>query len=129
MRLVSDSVFGEVDLTASAKELACLASAVAEGDGFISSTSPLDSGALAGIDIRKAYGPGVRIDLDAPRQILVISGDPTARAILADNLQAIATAEDGGHLHIDYFPEHPYLVEGSVSMVVNSPHGGIPPRA
>ncbi|MFE5797105.1 hypothetical protein ACFQ8C_31635 [Streptomyces sp. NPDC056503] len=126
MRLVPDPVFGEVDLTASAEELASLASAVAGGDGFIGSTSPLDGDTLAGIEVRMTSGPGVRIALDASRQVLVISGDHKAREILADNLHAMATAEDGGHLHIDCFPEHPYLVEGSLPMVVNSPHGGMP---
>jgi hypothetical protein len=121
-------VFGEVDLTASAEELTGLAYAVAEGEGFIGSTSPLDGDTLAGIEARRASGTGVRIELDASRKVLVISGDPGARAILADNLKAMATAEDGGHLHIDYFPEHPYLVEGSVPIVVNSPHGGMPTR-
>ncbi|MFF1918200.1 hypothetical protein ACFVYE_43125 [Streptomyces sp. NPDC058239] len=126
MRLVSDPVFGEVDLTASAEELADLAYAVAEGDGFIGSASSLDGDTLVGIEARKASGAGVRIELDALRQVLVISGDPGARAILADNLKSMATAEGGSHLHIDYFPEHPYLVEGSVPIVVNSPHGGMP---
>ncbi|MGW4558619.1 Imm32 family immunity protein [Streptomyces sp. NPDC004365] len=70
----------------------------------------------------------MRIEFDTSRQVLVISGDFGARAILAENLQAMTTAEDGGHLHIDYFPEHPYLVEGSVPIVVNSPHGGMPTR-
>ncbi|WP_067810223.1 Imm32 family immunity protein [Nocardia beijingensis] len=128
MRLVFDPVFGEVDLTASVEELASLARAVAEGYGFIGSTSPLGGGTLAGVGVRKASGPGIRIELDASRQVLVISGAPGARAILAANLQSMATAEDGGHLHIDYFPGHPYLVEGSVPIVVNSPHGGMPTR-
>ncbi|WP_329382405.1 Imm32 family immunity protein [Streptomyces sp. NBC_01716] len=128
MRLVADPLSGEVDITASAKELSSLAGAVAEGTGFIGSTSPPDSDALAGIDVRRASGPGVQIELDASRQVLVISGDLEARAILAANLQGMATAEEGGHLHIDYFPEHPYLVEGSVPIVVNSPHGGMPTR-
>ncbi|MFJ9756480.1 hypothetical protein [Streptomyces sp. NPDC101149] len=83
---------------------------------------------MTGIEARKTSGPGVRIDLDASRRVLVITGDPAARAVLADNLQAMATAEDGGHLHIDYFPEHPYLAEGSVPIVVNSPHGRMPTR-
>ncbi|MGW3659155.1 Imm32 family immunity protein [Streptomyces sp. NPDC005151] len=128
MRLVSGPLFGEVDLTASVEELAGLANAVAEGDGFIGSTSPLDGDTLAGAEVKKASGPRVRIELDASRQVLVISGDPGARAILAANLQSMATAEDGGHLPIDYFPEHPYLVEGSLPIVVNSPHGGMPTR-
>ena len=128
MRLVSDPVFGEVDLTATAEELAALSLAVGEGDGFIGATSPLDGDTLAGIEVKKASGPGVLIELDATRQVLVISGDPGARAILAANLQTMATAEEGGHLHIDYFPDHAYLVEGSVPVVVNSPHGGMPVR-
>ncbi|MBA2308510.1 MAG: hypothetical protein H0W01_04230 [Pseudonocardiales bacterium] len=128
MRLVSDPVFGEVELTASADELAGLASAVAEGDRFIGATLPLDGDALAGIEVTKASGPGVQIELDTSQRVLVISGDPIARAILADNLQAKATADDGGHLHIDYFPEHPYLREGSLSLVVDSPLGGMPSR-
>ncbi|MEE1671279.1 hypothetical protein RCR19_38180 [Streptomyces sp. WAC07094] len=128
VRLVPDPVLGEVDLTASAEELAGLANAVTEGEGFIGSASPLAGEALAGIEVRNTSGPGVRIEFDTSRQVLVISGDFGARAILAENLQAMTTAEDGGHLHIDYFPEHPYLVEGSVPIVVNSPHGGMPTR-
>ncbi|WP_371781228.1 Imm32 family immunity protein [Streptosporangium subroseum] len=125
---MSDPMSGEVSLSASAAELTYLARAVAEGDGFIgsASASPLDGNPLAGIEVRKAPGSGVRIDLDIQRQILVISGDPVARGVLADNLRAMATAEDGGHLHIDYFPDHPYLSAGSLPLVVSSPHGGMP---
>ncbi|MGW1998451.1 Imm32 family immunity protein [Embleya sp. NPDC001921] len=32
-------------------------------------------------------------------------------------------AEDGGHRHIDHFPGHPYLVEGSHSLVIGIPRG------
>jgi hypothetical protein len=130
VRLESDPVYGEVDLTATATELAYLARAIAEGEGFISSAaasgSSLDGNTLAGVEVSKAPSSGVRIVLDAQRQTLVISGDPDARAVLAENLRAMATAEDGGHLHIEYFPEHPYLVAGSLPLVVNSPHGGKP---
>lgn len=114
MRLVCDPVYSEVDLTASAEELNRLASAVAEGEGLFSSTSSPGSNALAGVEVKKTSGPGVCVHLDSPRQILVISGDSVARAVLADNLHAMAMAiaEDGGHLHVDYFPEHPFLVEG-----------------
>lgn len=128
MKLVRDLAYGEVDLTASAEELDRLASAVSDGEGLFISTSAPGSDSLAGIAIREGSGPGVRIYLDAPEHVLVISGDEAARAALADNLRAMAAAEDGGHLHIDYFPNHPYLVEGSMSLVVNSPHGGMPTR-
>lgn len=128
MKLVRDPVFGEVDLTASAEELDRLASAVSDGAGLFSSTSVPGSNSLAGIAIKEGPGPGVRIYLDAPQHVLVISGDEAARAVLAANLRAMAAAEDGGHLHIDYFPDHPYLAEGSISLVVSSPHGGMPTR-
>ena len=128
MKLVRDPVYGEVDLTASAQELDRLASAVSDGDGLFSCSSAPGGDYLAGVMVTKSSGPGVRIHLDAPHQVLVISGDEVGRAVLAGNLHAMAAADDGGHLHIDYFPDHPYLVEGSVPLVVNSPHGGMPTR-
>ncbi|WP_406293571.1 hypothetical protein OG948_02930 [Embleya sp. NBC_00888] len=126
MRLIVDPLCGEVDLTASAKELADLADTVAEGGGYVGSTAGPGSDTLAGIEVGNASGAGVRLELDASRRVLLINGDSGARAVLAANLRDMATAEDGGHLHIDYFPEHPYLVEGSLPIVVNSPRGGMP---
>jgi hypothetical protein len=134
MILVSDPIFGEVELTGSATELARLAGAVAEGEGFISSASAtaLDSETLAGVEVREAPGPGVLIHLDSQRRILVISGDPVAMALFADNLDAMTTVmaavDGGGHRHIDHFPGHPYLVEGSMPLVVGIPGGGPPTR-
>ncbi|MFE6824605.1 hypothetical protein [Streptomyces sp. NPDC057690] len=126
VRLVSDPAFGEVDLSASAEELARLASAVARGEGLLGSACRPETNALVGVKVDKTSGPGVLIHRDAERQLLVISGDSAGRAVLAENLRAMATDEEGGHLHIDYFPGHFYLAEGSLSLVVNSPHGGMP---
>ncbi|WP_405956297.1 hypothetical protein [Streptomyces phaeochromogenes] len=128
MRLVSDLEYGEVDLSASAEELTDLASAVAQGEGLLSSTLSPDGNTLAGVEVRGTSGPGVLIRRDPERQILVISGDSASRTVLAENLRAMATAEDGGHLHVDYFPGHCYLAEGSLPLVVNSPHGGMSTR-
>lgn len=128
MRFVRDPVFGEVDLTASAEELSRLAGAVADGEGVFGSSALSSGEVLAGVEVRKSSGPGVLIDLDPERQVLVISGDPAGREALADDLRGMASTEDGGHLHIDYFPGHFYLAEGSVSLVVSSPHGGMPTR-
>ncbi|KOV17659.1 hypothetical protein ADK60_27225 [Streptomyces sp. XY431] len=105
-----------------------LAAAVAEGEGLLSSTPSAGSDALAGIEVKKTAGPGVLVHLDSERQVLVISGDSAGRTVLAENLRGMASAEDGGHLHIDYFPGHFYLAEGSLPLVVNSPHGGMPTR-
>ncbi|MEH0421704.1 Imm32 family immunity protein [Streptomyces sp. B21-083] len=128
MRLVSDPRSGEVDLTASAEELMRLANAVALGEGLVRATSAPGSDTLTGVGVKRTSGPGALVHRDTERQILMISGDPASRAALAENLQSMATAEDGGHLHIDYFPGHFYLAEGSVPLVVNSPHGGMPTR-
>ena len=128
MRLASDPLFGEVVLMASAEELSRLAGAVADGEGLLSSTASPDSNGLAGVEVKKTSGPGVLIRLDPERQILAISGDSAGRAALAGNLLGVASAEDGGHLHVDYFPGHFYLAEGSLSLVVSSPHGGMPTR-
>jgi hypothetical protein len=128
VRLVCDPLFGEVVLMASAEELSRLAAAVADGEGLLVSTASKDSNGLAGVEVRKTSGPGVLIRLDPERQILAISGDSAGRAALAGNLLGMASAEDGGHLHVDYFPGHFYLAEGSLSLVVSSPHGGMPTR-
>ncbi|QYN18900.1 hypothetical protein [Amycolatopsis sp. DSM 110486] len=116
-----------MDITATEKELAHLASLIAEGAGFISTapTSPQNH-TLAGIEVRNTPVSGVHIRLDGQTQIIVISGDAESRAVLSENVHAMATAEDGGHLHVDYFPGHYYLAEGSLPLVINSPHGGMP---
>ena len=113
---------------ASAEELSRLAGAVADGEGLLGSTASPGRNALAGVEVKKTFGPGVLIQLDPERQILVISGDSAGRTVLADNLLSMASAEDRGHLHVEYFPGHFYLAEGSLALVVNSPHGGMPTR-
>jgi hypothetical protein len=128
VRLACDPLFSEVDLMASAEELGRLAGAVADGEGLLSSTASPGSNDLVGVEVSKTSGPGVLIHLDPERQILVISGDSAGRGVLADNLLGMAAAEGGGHLHVDYFPGHFYLAEGSLSLVVSSPHGGMPAR-
>jgi hypothetical protein len=129
MRIVSDPVFGEVDLSATETELIRLADLVTAGEGSLTCESePAESNALTAVEVTQTTDPGVRIHVDTVRSVLVISGDPAARAVLADNLHDIAQMEDGGHVHVDYFPDHPYLAAGSVPLVVNSPHGGMPTR-
>ncbi|MEH0937000.1 hypothetical protein V6U80_17710 [Micromonospora sp. CPCC 205543] len=40
----------------------------------------------------------------------------------------MADHDDGGHLHVEYHPDHWYLAEGSVPVILASPHGGMPRR-
>jgi hypothetical protein len=129
MRIVSDPAFGEVDLSATETELTRLADLVTAGEGSLTCESePAEPNALTAVEVSQTTDPGVRIHVDAARRVLVISGDLAVRAILAANLNGVAQMEDGGHLHVDYFPDHPYLAAGSVPLVVNSPHGGMPTR-
>jgi hypothetical protein len=61
----------------------------------------------------------VRIDLLDDG--ILISGAIGAREILASNLDDFAASPEvaGDHLHIDYFPGHYYLGEGSLPLVVS----------
>jgi hypothetical protein len=43
----------------------------------------------------------VRITVEPSRAALTITGDLASLAMLAANLDAMATDEQGGHLHID----------------------------
>jgi hypothetical protein len=53
---------------------------------------------------------------------------PSSLHVLATNIDNMAQASDGGHVHIEYYPDHPYIAEGSLPLVINSPHGGMPTR-
>jgi hypothetical protein len=119
----------EVDLSATETELTRLADLVTAGQGSLTcGPEPAEPNTLTAVEVTQTTNPGVRIHVDAARRVLVISGDPATRAILAAKLNGMAQMEDGGHLHVDYFPDHPYLAAGSAPLVVNSPHGGMPTR-
>jgi hypothetical protein len=141
MRIVSWPATGELDLTATAAELTRLADVVEAGGGSLSCTSepselsepsepsePSECDALTAVEVTGTTGSGVRIDVDTSREVLLISGGPAARAILAHNIRGMAEMDDGGHLHLEYFPDHFYLAAGSLPLVINSPHGGMPAR-
>jgi hypothetical protein len=50
---------------------------------------------------------------------LDVRGGPEALALLADNIEGFASEGDvDDHLHVDHYPDHDYLAEGSGSVVV-----------
>ncbi|MCY1650016.1 MULTISPECIES: Imm32 family immunity protein [Streptomyces] len=55
----------------------------------------------------------------------MIEGDRQGLTALTDELRSIARVDDGGHQHIQYFPDHYYLAAGSLAMAVKSIHGRI----
>ncbi|MFE0463143.1 hypothetical protein ACFW1A_28210 [Kitasatospora sp. NPDC058965] len=115
---------GELDLSGTREELLQLAAVLTTGTGWVG----LTGAGLAGIEVRPAPGPGVSLAVDEPRQLLLITGDQEARELFADNLVGVAEMDDGGHWHVDHYPDHPFLAPGPLWMVVNSPHGGMPRR-
>ncbi|MFF9010343.1 Imm32 family immunity protein [Streptomyces goshikiensis] len=121
-----------VDVSGGAAELVVLALALAAGKGGTETTASAEPSfggtELASVEVVSTSGPGVRIRVDSERSALLIEGDRLGLAALADEVQSIAEMDDGGHRHIEYFPDHHYLVAGSLAMVVNSPHGGMPTR-
>jgi hypothetical protein len=98
-----------ISLSASAAEYLALAAALHQGQGT------LDHDAGIVVEARPA-GPVV-ISLDAGR--MVIQGSPDSLAILAEIVEDAASAAGcGGHVHIEYFPGHGYLGEGSIPVVL-----------
>jgi hypothetical protein len=122
---------GEINLSADQAELTELAALVASGNGTMTSQDtsgdvPGDT-ALTRIHVRVADSE-VMIAADTDTRSLTITGNLRTLHILASNLTEMAQADDGGHLHIEHYPDHPYITEDSLPLVVNSPHGGMPTR-
>ncbi|OKJ13797.1 Imm32 family immunity protein [Kitasatospora sp. CB01950] len=124
MELSGDPKFGEVEVEATAEELAALADAVVAGEGHLT----FSAGVLAAIEVAATDGPGVLVSVDGERRVLVIGGDAAGRQVLAEVLRDIASTTDGGHTHVDHCPGHPWLAEGSLPLIVDNPLGGMPRR-
>jgi hypothetical protein len=121
---------GEVELSADPGMLSQLADLLARGAGSIiadlAPDTPLGQTALTRLQVLSTDGQPVTVGADAEERSLVISGDRASLKIFADNVQAMAEVDDDEHLHIDFYPDHPYLGEGSAPLVVSRPQGGMP---
>ncbi|WP_338704052.1 hypothetical protein V2W30_39860 (plasmid) [Streptomyces sp. Q6] len=121
-----------LDVSGGSVELVALARALISGRGGIETTASAEPSfggtELASVEVVGTSGPGVLVRVDSRRGVLLIEGDQPGLNAFADELRSIAEMNDGGHQHIEYFPDHYYLASGSLAMVVNSPHGGMPAR-
>jgi hypothetical protein len=119
-----------VDVASDRAGLSRLASLVRSGDGTLAAeeaTSPYGEIALTRAEVRTTGGL-VLLTAGAETRTLTISGAPVHLSTLADILEDMAASTDGGHVHIEHYPDHPYLEEGSAPLVLNSPLGGMPLR-
>ncbi|MFI5730777.1 hypothetical protein ACIA49_11700 [Kribbella sp. NPDC051587] len=132
MRILFLPAESGLDVSGAAAELRDLALVLIAGEGCVETTAsdePSFGGTeLASVEVVTTSGPGVRIRVDSEHSVLLIEGDRPGLTALADEVRSIAEMADGGHQHIEYFPGHDYLAAGSLAMVVNSPHGGMPIR-
>jgi hypothetical protein len=130
MRVWFHQPTGEIDLSGDASELRGLAELVAAGAGVHDAEGGdgdvADELALTAVRVRVVAQSAVLLSVDVSQRSLCVAGDLKWLAVLAANVRETADMQDGGHLHVDYFPGHPYLAPGSISLVVNSPHGGMP---
>ncbi|GIG93062.1 Imm32 family immunity protein [Plantactinospora endophytica] len=113
------------DITSGRADLCHLTDLVASG-GELTLAPSAHPRHLRGVLIEVTQGP-VTIGVN-DRSYLGIRGGAENRSLLADLLRNVASMDDGGHVHMEYFEGHHFLAPDSVPLIVNSPHGGMPQR-
>lgn len=112
---------GEVEVSGTRAGLLALAGVLRGGGDLalapVADPAPYDR-APARLRVRLREAGRVRVSVDDT--ILLIEGGPGSIAVLAENVEGFAAEADDPrhHLHIDYFPGHFYLAEGSAPLVV-----------
>ncbi|MEV0907296.1 Imm32 family immunity protein [Streptomyces hokutonensis] len=113
---------GELELSGTRSELLALGRKLRSGEGETLLAKVPDpfpySRSLLRIEVHQASGK-IRISSSGDSESLNVEGRLESLSLLAENIEGFALeADQGDHLHVDYFPEHEYLVEGSGSLVV-----------
>ncbi|GAA4591730.1 hypothetical protein GCM10023194_51760 [Planotetraspora phitsanulokensis] len=130
MKILFSTSTGEIDLSADRATLRYLADLLTRGSGSMAAEITPDTMAgqtvLTYVRVHTVDGQSVLVAAAPESRSLSIAGARGTLKLFADNILAIAESNDGGHLHIEFYPDHAYLTEGSAPLVVNSPHGGMP---
>ncbi|WP_326565358.1 hypothetical protein VSH64_26285 [Amycolatopsis rhabdoformis] len=120
MKVLRGTEYRELEISGSRAELQALGQALQSGEGQIDvpkdpNPEPYDS-SLSRIDFRVTSG---KITMSTTGETLKIQGAQEFFAVLADHIESFgAEADLDSHIHIDYFPGHDYLTEGSESLVL-----------
>ncbi|MBC6451572.1 Imm32 family immunity protein, partial [Actinokineospora xionganensis] len=104
----------EIDISSSRQSLKELARLIAQGEATISSGWDQDpapyASVLSTVICRVDENIMVVFDVQEEEGVLTIVGDAQSMTVLAQNIEGFAEDADARHhLHVDYFPEHPYL--------------------
>lgn len=122
LKVLRGDFTGELELSGTPSDLLTMSRKLRSGEGVallakVSDPFPY-SRSLSRIEVRRASGK-IRISSSGDSESLSVEGEIESLALLADNIEGFALgAIQGDHLHVDYFPEHDYLAEGSGSLVV-----------
>ena len=114
---------GTVSISGARGALLRFASLLAKGESTVvallapATVAPYASAATT-MRIRVDPDPGVALSWE--RDELVVTGEPSALAMLARNISTFGSEPTaaGGHVHEDYFPGHSYLRQGSSPTVI-----------
>ncbi|MDX2681594.1 Imm32 family immunity protein [Streptomyces sp. NY05-11A] len=129
MKVVRGDSTGELELSGTRSELLALGRELRSGQGEISLEKVADpfpySRSLSSMRFRRVSGK-ILISSSADSEALDVRGGPEALALLADNIEGFAAeADEDDHLHVDCYPDHDYLAEGSGSVVVVIDEGAV----
>ncbi|MFE7455794.1 hypothetical protein [Streptomyces sp. NPDC057554] len=122
LKVLRNDSTGELELSGTRSELLALGQKLRSGRGEIilakfSNPFPYTRSLLR-IEFQQATGK-IRISSSEDGEALEVEGGPESLSLLAENIEGFALeADQDDHLHVDYFPEHDYLAEGSGSLVV-----------
>lgn len=122
MKVLRGDSTGELELSGTRSELLALGRELRKGYGEIPLEKVSDpfpcSRSLSWMSVRRASGK-ILTSSSGDSESLDVRGGPEALSLLADNIEGFASEADvDDHLHVDYYPDHDYLAEGSGSMVV-----------
>ncbi|MGY4983849.1 Imm32 family immunity protein [Streptomyces sp. 900105755] len=122
MKVLRGDSTGELELSGTRSELRSLGQQLRSGQGEILLETVSDpfpySRSLSRITFRQGSGK-ITISSSGDSESVDLRGGPESFSLLAENIEGFAAeADQDDHLHVDYFPDHDYLAEGSGSVVV-----------
>ncbi|MFF3989186.1 hypothetical protein ACFY0B_31950 [Streptomyces sp. NPDC001797] len=122
MKVLRGDSTGELELSGTRSELRSLGHQLRSGQGEILLEKVSDpfpySRSLSRMTFRRGSGK-ITISSSGDSGSVDLQGGPESFALLAENIEGFAAeADPDDHLHVDYFPDHDYLAEGSGSVVV-----------